>query len=512
MTIKSRYAYKRKKLAYIIAILCMISVTSCKMQGVTSDLEEKNPAPQMVNITLEGGSGRAHILSPVEIIEKDGKSYAKLIWSSENYDYVIADGIKYENENPGGKSTFTVPVASFDEPFEFVGDTVAMSTPHEISYTLICKADSGDENEINEEPGGGQFGIRPEKTEDIIINGCKPTGKLELSEAEGFDVKEYGPYRLISIYGTGDYLLVPEGENVPDDIPVEVTPLIEPLERTYLASTSVMDFVRQIGALDDIRLSGLEEKDWHIDEARQYMSDGRIVYAGKYRAPDYELILSEGCDLAIENTMIFHDPEVKEKLEELGIPVLVETSSYEKTPLGRLEWIKLYGVLFGKEEEAEDFYRKESEKISGIVKDEEPKKTAAFFYVSATGMINVRIPGDYITSMIEAAGGKYIPEDARQKSGMGTMSMQMEDFYAQARSADILIYNSTIDGEIGSVSDLIEKNSLFADFKAVREHNVYCLTSDFFQKSTGMSGFVSDMHEIIEGNDGQTVFIRKLAE
>ena len=77
-----------------------------------------------------------------------------------------------------------------------------------------------------------------------------------------------------------------------------------------------------------------------------------MLYAGKYRMPDYELILSKGCDLAIENTMIFHDPEVKEKLEELGIPVIVETSSYESDPLGRLEWIKLYGALFGKEKEA----------------------------------------------------------------------------------------------------------------------------------------------------------------
>ena len=67
------------------------------------------------------------------------------------------------------------------------------------------------------------------------------------------------------------------------------------------------------------------------------MEEGDILYAGKYSAPDYELILDEGCNLAIENTMIYHNPEVKEKLEELGIPVLVERSSYESHPLGRLE-------------------------------------------------------------------------------------------------------------------------------------------------------------------------------
>ena len=66
-----------------------------------------------------------------------------------------------------------------------------------------------------------------------------------------------------------------------------------------------------------------------------------MYYAGKYNAPDYELILSKACDLAIESTMISHSPEVKEQLEQLGIPVLVERSSYESHPLGRMEWLKL---------------------------------------------------------------------------------------------------------------------------------------------------------------------------
>ena len=70
-----------------------------------------------------------------------------------------------------------------------------------------------------------------------------------------------------------------------------------------------------------------------------------MLYVGKYSAPDYETILSQGCNLAIESTMIYHSPEIQEKLETLGIPVLVERSSYESHPLGRMEWMKLYGCL-----------------------------------------------------------------------------------------------------------------------------------------------------------------------
>ena len=90
-----------------------------------------------------------------------------------------------------------------------------------------------------------------------------------------------------------------------------------------------MDLVRQIDAMSDIRLSGTKEDGWYVEEAREAMEEGDILYAGKYSTPDYELILDEGCNLAIENTMIYHNPEVKEKLEELGFPVLVERSSYE---------------------------------------------------------------------------------------------------------------------------------------------------------------------------------------
>ena len=121
----------------------------------------------------------------------------------------------------------------------------------------------------------------------------------------------------------------------------------------YLVATSAMDLFRAIDGIDNIRLSGTKENGWYIQEAKDAMEAGDMIYAGKYNAPDYELILNEGCDLAIESTMIHHNPEVQEKLEQFGIPVMVERSSYEPHPLGRTEWMKLYAVLLGKEDVAE---------------------------------------------------------------------------------------------------------------------------------------------------------------
>ena len=87
-------------------------------------------------VTLEGGSGRATVDSPAAITIKDGKATATIVWSSPNYDYMLVDGEKYEPVNTEGNSTFEIPVDGFDYPMEVVGDTVAMSEPHEIEYTL----------------------------------------------------------------------------------------------------------------------------------------------------------------------------------------------------------------------------------------------------------------------------------------------------------------------------------------------------------------------------------------
>lgn len=87
-------------------------------------------------VTLEGGSGRATVESPAALTVADGKMTATIVWSSPNYDYMIVDGEKYLPTNTEGNSTFEIPVSALDTALEVTADTVAMSTPHEIEYTL----------------------------------------------------------------------------------------------------------------------------------------------------------------------------------------------------------------------------------------------------------------------------------------------------------------------------------------------------------------------------------------
>ena len=136
-----------------------VSVSNPTLDTAISDMEETTEEENItstaaavdmqngqytVDVTLEGGSGKAKVESPANVTIKDGEITATIVWSSSNYDYMLVDGTKYLNENTdaNGGSTFTIPVKAFDEKLDVIGDTTAMSTPHEVEYTLYFDSSS----------------------------------------------------------------------------------------------------------------------------------------------------------------------------------------------------------------------------------------------------------------------------------------------------------------------------------------------------------------------------------
>ncbi len=331
------------------------------------------------------------------------------------------------------------------------------------------------------------------------VSGLEYERSMELSYAEEFSVDYYkGGYALITIADSDKFLIVPEGKEAPENMEENIAVLKQPLNNIYLVATSAMDFFVSLDGLESIRLSGTNENGWYIEEAKKALKDGSILFAGKYNAPDYELILGENCSLAVESTMIYHTPEVKEKLEQFKIPVLVERSSYESHPIGRTEWIKLYGVLLGKEEEAERLFKEQEERMETVLSEKNTGKTVAFFYITTNGLANVRKSNDYVSKMIELAGGRYIFENlGEDDNALSTVNMQMEEFYAKAKDADYIIYNSAIDGELQTMEQLLEKSSLLKDFKAVKNGNVWCTGKNLFQESTGLGVMIEDIHKML---------------
>ena len=350
------------------------------------------------------------------------------------------------------------------------------------------------------------------EVQEGLGNGWEPTHSMDVQFAHEFSVDYYeGGYKLITLGDGSRYLTIPEGAAVPKRLAKDIVPLQQPVQNIYLAATAAMCLFDSLDRLDAIRLSGTQADGWYIENARSAMERGDILYAGKYSEPDYERILGEGCCLAIESTMIGHASEVKDKLEELGVPVLIDQASHETHPLGRSEWIKLYGALLDEEEKAEQAFSQQLSYLENAGGEDSTGKTVAFFHVSSSGYVVARKSGDYVSKMIELAGGKYVFENLGDpEKATSTVTIEMETFYATAKDADFIIYNSAITGEISSLEELLTIEPLLKDFKAVQNGNVWCTGQNMYQETMGLGQMILEMHEIFTGTAGDLNYFYKL--
>ena len=335
------------------------------------------------------------------------------------------------------------------------------------------------------------------------------TGSMKLDYATQFSVDYYeNDVTLIKIGDGLEYWLVPSDSDMPGWLNGEMlgdgTVISRPASKIYMAASSGLDLINAMDGLDAVKMTSTKASDWAIPEIRELVESDTIHYVGKYSAPDFETLVTEEIDLAVESTMIYHSPQIKEQIEELGIPVLVERSSYENDPLGRLEWIKLYGLILGRESEADAYFDNAVSLVKGVDTDSISKKpSVAFFSVNSNGSVVVRKPGDYVTRMIEMAGGEYaldaIEVGEEDDNALSTMNIQMEAFYEMAVDSDIIIYNSAIESGLNNMDDLIDLSPQFEDFKAVKSGDVWCTNKSMFQKTTGAAGMIVEMNRIFAG-------------
>lgn len=331
------------------------------------------------------------------------------------------------------------------------------------------------------------------------IAGLTYQGQVETEYAECFEIYEYEDgYQLITVMDGESYLLIPEGKEAPERVDEEIILLQKPLDHIYLAATSAMALFRGLNQMDHIRFSGTDASGWYIEEAAKAIDEGEMLFAGKYSEPDYELLLEEDCDIAIESTMILHSPEVKEMLESLGIPVFIDRSSYEEKALGRTEWIKVYGAMTDSLEEAEEFFRAQAGLAEELAGYENTGKKVAFFYISESGYAVVRKPSDYVADMIETAGGVYAFSGLEgDDTASSSVNLSMEEFYAGAADADYLIYNATVQEPVDTVEELLAKSEVLGDCRAVREGNVWCVGKNMYQATDITGEFIADIHRML---------------
>lgn len=494
--------------------------------------------------TAEGGIGKVIITCP-EVVLSGEDVQALIEFSSPHYEWVKVDGVQFDAENAGEadrrNSVFRIP-AVLDEKLKISALTTAMSEPHEIEYTLFISLTQKDESGTGgdkeaeaaegksaEEKTAEEKTAEEKKSEPPAIEGLVYVESMETAFAETFDIYTYrlsdgsaeDTCRLIDVHDSGSYLILPESgsagksaawQKTADAVPASITVLQAPLDNLYVAATSSMALFDAAGAIEQVKLTGTKADGWYIDAPKKALAEGSMTYAGKYSAPDYELLAASDCQLAVESMMILHTPEVKEKLEELGIPVFIDTSSNESHPMGRTEWVRLYGVLTGHETEAEAFFEKEKERFAEAETYTDTGLTAAFFSISSSGNVIVRATDDYIPRMIELAGGKYIFKDLlNESSNSASVRLSMEDFYNTARDADYLIYNATIENPVKSIEELCGRSALLSDFKAVQEGHVWQVQRSLYQSPDIAARMITDLRLMLTGGDAQEMtFLEQL--
>lgn len=539
------------------AIWLILSIWIIMAAGCAgSDTAQREEGPVCwASAQLQGGSGKAFVETPCPVYKKEGTLCALITWSSDHYDYMIVNEKKLLQVNTEGNAQFMVPLGSLEEiageaagaesggaemlpdalggtslEIDVQADTTAMSTPHLIDYTLSFVFYKTQEEAEGAGTGVDEAGeaekasqtLSGEKAPDI--DGLTFLSKDENVYAECFAIYRYeGGYAVLSVDDGRRYLIVPEGGAIPegtdgqgggavlkDEDGQELIVLQQPLDRIYLAASAAMCQFDEIGAVRDVVLSGLEWNDWYIESAREAMDEGTLSYGGKYSEPDYEKIIEAGVNLAVESTMILHAPKVQEKLELLGIPVFIDRSSYESEPLGRAEWVRVYGLLTGREEEAAKAFDEQkgyAEALAPI--PEGDTRSLAVFSINAARQVVTRSREGYLGKMVEIAGGTLCTPVL--DSSLATETVSMESFYAAAEDADILIYNASIEDAPEDLAELCAKDSILTQFRAVSEGNVWCMRSSLYQNANRTGAILRDLHAIVTGEAGdETEFFYRL--
>jgi iron complex transport system substrate-binding protein len=493
---------KKQENVFIKCILLFLLISLC-MTGCGSISDGEYTA----SVSRMGGSGRASIDSPCKVIVDNGKAYADIVWSSPNYDYMIVGGETYYPVNSEGNSEFLIPI-ELDKDMEIQADTTAMSTPHLIDYTLRISITDDNATNVTET----DVSVNTSVSVHPDIPGIDYLSTDENNYAECFAIHRYSDgINVVSVDDGRTYLIIPEGVECPADISDEIIILKQPLDRIYLAASGTMCQFDAIGAVDNIVLSGIERDDWYIETARVAMDSGTLIYGGKYSAPDYETMVMNDINLAIENTMILHVPKVQEKIEKIGIPVFIDRSSYETQPLGRCEWVKVYGILTGREKEANEALEAQDSLTDSLKNSDISGKTVAIFSVNSNNQIVTRKKNDYFSKMVEMAGGTYLAPNAEDdEKATAQVTISMEAFYDYGDTADILIYNATIEDAPKSLEELSQVSETFMDFKAYREGQVWYTDKSLYQYADKTGTVIENLYQIISGNKEETEFFHKL--
>lgn len=350
------------------------------------------------------------------------------------------------------------------------------------------------------------------------------TGKEENTFAELFSIEHLKDenekaYSKIEVFDKEkkldtSWLLLPEGVDKVSGAPAGVNIMtFRDRQNIMVSSASTMALINAMDALSKVPMTTADTT-WRIQEIKDAIDKGTVKEVGKYSKPDYEQIISIGAEkhvtFAVFSTMLDSVPDVYDQLTKTcNLRIMRDQSSYESHPLGRTEWIKIYGEIFDMRDKSDAVFNGQveilNETTSKINVPEAERKTVLIFYTTSTkDTFYVRNAADYVTELVNLGGGKQVAEIGPGKSGNTKMTQEL--FIEKCSQADYVLYNWT-SGASGvkdeSLQGLIDARlgDWFKDFKAYKEGNVWRTSNDFYQKMDKMGEMVADIYKMLYGEN-----------
>ncbi|MCB5483488.1 MULTISPECIES: hypothetical protein [Clostridia] len=358
------------------------------------------------NFSWSGGSGKVSITCN-KVTVTNGQAYATIVFSSEYYGYVKANGNKYYGACGGGTSTFTIPVA-LNQNNTIIGMTTRMSQAHEITYTIYIALKGANDpkktDKDNPAEDNSMLSTGNKKLDDSApeITGLEYKDETTLEHAKYFKLYHYAKgITLLEVDMTTDtarkpetvdsgkenakteaadfqeltgteklymgnvvkYLIVPEGAVIPAGLDKDVIVINQPVESAYVASTDALNILDKLDLTDKVTALGMEKEDCTVDSLTAALEDGSVTFAGKDEDTDYKALVKSQCGISILSSDILPteeaDTEAKENLlkdsaekySTLKIPFIVDRSTDEKDDNAKAEWEKAYEAIFVTDEE-----------------------------------------------------------------------------------------------------------------------------------------------------------------
>ncbi|WP_373486010.1 ABC transporter substrate-binding protein [Acetobacterium malicum] len=348
----------------------------------------------------------------------------------------------------------------------------------------------------------------------VLVMGCANNGKttsesgndmLKLDYSTAFSV-EYLDNDIKKLTDADGRILmmIPTGKTVPEEYQDADVIIEGELDRVMLASATQGCMMRALDAVDFIKAVTTKQESWTIAEIADAMKAGTITFVGDNKAPDYEMIKSLDPELVFVYSGDYGLQDMMVKFDELGINYVVCNEYTEEDPRGRMEWIKFYAAFFDKEDQAITFFNEAMKTIETTIKKaEKTEKPKVAWAMVSSGKVYIAENDSYVGKMIEMSGGDYVCKDMAAGSG----GITLEEFYATAKDADILIYSS-LEQYSPTLDSVVSQSPILANLKAVQDGQVWCLGEDFYQSIDKPDEVISDLFAIFHG-DGITTHFKK---